>query len=120
MEKGNSEFIGFLVPKETDHCLRLLSAIEDKGKGAVLREILSTYLDHKGWDPHALVGILAQQLYSRWYTIYRDKKNLDAYLQGVKENLENRHKLPKKLITKIAQRCKELQKKKQKQESKSK
>jgi hypothetical protein len=113
MEKGNSEFVGFLVPTETDDCLRLLSAIEDKGKGAVLRDILDTYLKHKEWDPEVLVDNLARQLFSRWHSIYKDKKNLDAYLQGAKENLETRHKLSKKLITQISQRCKELQKKSQ-------
>ena len=113
MEKGNSEFVGFLVSPETDSCLRLLSAIEDKAKGSVLRDILDTYLKHKEWDPEALVDILADQLYSRWFAVYKDKKNLDAYLQGAKENLENRHKLPRKLVTKISQRCKELQKKNQ-------
>lgn len=113
MEKKNSEYIGFLVPKETDDCLRLLSAIEDSSRGAVLRQILDTYLKHKQWDETALVNQLAKQLYNRWYSIYRDKKNLDAYLQGAKENLETRHKLPKVLITQIAKRCKELQEKSQ-------
>ena len=113
MKKKNSEFIGLLVPKETDNCLRLLSAIEDKGQGAVIRDILVEHFDHKyrQWSTDTLVDQLAQQLYSRWYSIYRDKKNLDAYLQGAKENLEIRHKLSKKLIIQISQKCKELQKK---------
>jgi hypothetical protein len=110
MENNNTEFIGFLVSPEVDEMLRLLSAIEDKPKGAVLRDILTVYLTHKGWDKDALVNVLAQQLYNRWLAVHSDKKNLDAYLQGVKENLEVRHKLSKKLIVQISHRCKELQK----------
>ena len=113
MEKNNTEFIGLYISPEMDNCLRLLSAIEDKGKGTVLRDILSTYLTHKQWDTDVLVDVLAQRLYQRWFTIYRDKKNLDAYLQGVKEHLENKQKLSKKLIIQISQRCKELQKQNQ-------
>ena len=102
-----SEYVGLNVTKEMDDCLRLMSAMHDTGKGAIIRDIIETHMQDKAWTVPNILSDFSMHLYSRWYFKYRDKKNLDEYLKIVKDDLKGRQKLPKYLIDAIVKQCKE-------------
>ena len=109
-QQDNTEFIGFLGTQEMDDCLRLLAVMRETRKGPIIREILEYYLLKHNTTVESLTDGYASNLYSRWYTFHREKKNFDAYVKGVKEDLEKRQRLPRRLINEIVKKCKEQQK----------
>lgn len=105
-----SEFMGLLLPKQLDNCLRLQALLQGTSRSAMTRKILQETMENNDWDEQNLVARYSQHLYSQWYLRYREATPFPEYLEQTKSKLVLKHKLPKSIIEAIIRECEEEQK----------
>jgi len=105
-----SEFMGILLPKQLDNCLRLQALLQGTSRSAMTRKILQETMENNDWDEQNLIARYSQHLYSQWYLRYREATPFSYYLENIKSELKQKHKLPKSIIEAIIRECEEEQK----------
>ena len=105
----NKEFVGFYVSETVNDCLRLQSLLQDLGRvGVLARKILLDYAIENNWTVDDLVDRYAKVLYGQWDLRYKESTPFKDYLSNARVVMEERNKLPKRLIIAISTRCEEL------------
>lgn len=106
-----SEFMGVLLSKPLDNCLRLQSLLQGHSRGKLVRNIVQQYVEDNDWTEENLIERYALHLYNQWYLRYRETQPFNTYIDDSKKDLKLRHKLPENLIKAIIKECEEQQKK---------
>jgi hypothetical protein len=108
MTQKQTEFIGFLVNEGLDDILRLQSVLLGVSKGALIRQIVESYVEVRELELDDLLARYAEYIYSKWYTRYRDVKTFEEYVIEAEDDMKNKHKLAEKLIKLTLQKCNDL------------
>ena len=108
MEKKR-KFVGTEMPEEYSDCLRLESLLQDIAQGALMRNILISWFEDRGWTSEDLVDRFAQHLYSQWNLRFKETVEYHEYIRMTKDDLI-KAKVSINLTQKIAHRCGVLKK----------
>lgn len=106
-EHPTSEFVGLMLPKEVEVCVRLQSLLQGVKKSATIRKIIIKNLDDNGLTVAVLTERYATHLYTQWDLRYKDDSPFEQYIQDQKKYLLDVAKLPSELVDSIILECRE-------------
>ena len=102
-----NKFVGIIMPRAIDDCLRIQSLLLGTGKSSLIRKIVAQHAGDNNWTLDSLLDRYATHLYSQWDLRWQDTVPFRDYLNQQRIDLDKKHKLPNRLIKSIAEKCEE-------------
>ena len=108
-DKLFSEFMGILLTKETDNCLRLQSLLQGVSRGELTRNIIDKYVAENGLTTSVLIDRYSEYIYTEWRLRYKERYEFQEFVDKHYISVMEKQGQPRLLINGIVKRCKELE-----------
>ena len=103
-----TEFMGTLLTKEVDTCLRLQSLLLGVSRAELVRELITDYIKEYEFTSEKLIERYATYIYSEWELRYKEKYRFKDYLSTHYIPAIRKQNHPEALILQIVKKCEEV------------
>lgn len=106
-----TEFMGILLTKEIDTCLRLQSLLRGVSRAELIRDLVEEYLKSNQLSSESLLERYAEYIHTEWHFRFREKYTFKEFVRQHYVPAIKKQNHPDELVSLIIKKCEEVAKK---------